>query len=345
MRNCLLHMSASARRHCPSLMSEMTLIQAVNTALGRALEDDPTVVVFGQDVGRHGGVFRATEGLQQRFGSKRVIDTPLAETMIGGLAIGMAAQGLKPVCEIQFQGFLYPVLDNLANHAARMRTRTQGRITCPMVLRVTHGGGVHAPEHHSEAIEAMLAHIPGLRVVIPSSPAKAYGLLLAAIRDPDPVVFLEPTRIYRSIRQEVSDSSESWPLDSCHIVRKGDDLSLIAWGAIMTEVLAAADALGARGISAEVIDVVTVKPFDAATIVESVSKTGRCVIVHEAARTVGFGAEIAATLAEQAVTALLAPIERVTGYDVVMPLPRLEKQYMPSVARVLSACERTLAWS
>ncbi len=338
-------MPLSARKLWHQLMSELTIVQAVNLALRRALEEDPAVVVFGQDVGRHGGVFRATDGLFQRFGGKRVLDTPLAETMIGGLAIGMAAQGLKPVCEIQFLGFLYPVLDNLANHAARMRTRTRGRITCPMVLRVTHGGGVHAPEHHSEAIESMLAHIPGIRVVIPSSPAKTYGLLLAAVRNPDPVVFLEPTRIYRSIKAQVEDSGESWPLDRCHIVRSGDDLTLIAWGAMMTEALAAADALAARGISAEVIDVVTLKPFDADRIVQSVSKTGRCVIVHEAARTAGFGAEIAATLAERAITALLAPVERVTGYDVVMPLPKLEKQYMPSVARVLKACERTLAWS
>jgi 2-oxoisovalerate dehydrogenase E1 component beta subunit len=326
-------------------MSEITIIQAINMALRRALEDDPAVVVLGQDIGRHGGVFRATEGLQQRFGSKRVLDTPLAETMIGGLAIGMAAQGLKPVCEIQFQGFLYPVLDNLANHAARMRTRTQGRITCPMVLRVTHGGGVHAPEHHSEAIESMLAHIPGLRVVIPSSPAKAYGLLLSAIRDPDPVIFLEPTRIYRSLKETVEDSGEGLPLDQGHIVRAGDDLTLITWGAMMTEVLAATDALEARGISGEVLDVATLKPFDSIAIVESVSKTGRCVIVHEAARTAGFGAEIAATLAERAITALLAPIERVTGCDVVMPLPRLERHYMPSVERILAACDRTLAWN
>jgi 2-oxoisovalerate dehydrogenase E1 component beta subunit len=338
-------MPLSARKLWHQLMSELTIVQAVNLALRRALEEDPAVVVFGQDVGRHGGVFRATDGLFQRFGGKRVLDTPLAETMIGGLAIGMAAQGLKPVGEIQFLGFLYPVLDNLANHAARMRTRTRGRITCPMVLRVTHGGGVHAPEHHSEAIESMLAHIPGIRLVIPSSPAKTYGLLLAAVRDPDPVVFLEPTRIYRSIKAQVEDSGESWPLDRCHIVRSGDDLTLIAWGAMMTETLAAADALAARGISAEVIDVVTLKPFDSDMIVQSVSKTGRCVIVHEAARTAGFGAEIAATLAERAITALLAPVERVTGYDVVMPLPKLEKQYMPSVARVLKACERTLAWS
>jgi pyruvate dehydrogenase E1 component beta subunit len=326
-------------------MAEVTLIQAINMALKRALEDDPAVVVFGQDVGVHGGVFRATEGLYQRFGGKRVLDTPLAETMIGGLAVGMATQGLKPVCEIQFLGFLYPVLDNLANHASRLRTRTRGRISCPMVLRVPHGGGVHAPEHHSEAIEAMLAHIPGLRVVIPSTPAKAYGLLLSAIRDPDPVVFLEPTRLYRAAKAQVEDSGEGWPLDRCDVVREGDDLSLVSWGAMMQETLAVADVLAARAVSVEVIDVTTIKPFDADSVVRSVSKTGRCVIVHEAARTAGFGAEIAAVLAEQAMTALLAPVERVTGYDVVMPLPKLEKKYIPSTDRILAACEHSLAWS
>ena len=314
-------------------------------ALRRALEDDPAVVVLGQDVGVHGGVFRATEGLYQRFGGKRVLDTPLAETMIGGLAVGMATQGLKPVCEIQFLGFLYPVLDNLANHASRMRTRTRGRISCPMVLRVTHGGGVHAPEHHSEAIESMLAHIPGLRVVIPSTPAKAYGLLLSAIRDPDPVIFLEPTRLYRAVKAHVEDSGEGWPLDRCDVVREGEDLTLVSWGAMMQETLAAADVLAERGVSAEVVDVVTIKPFDADTVIRSVTKTGRCVIVHEAARTAGFGAEIAAVVAERAMTALLAHIERVTGYDVVMPLPRLESHYIPSTRRILAACERSLAWA
>ncbi len=324
---------------------EVTIIQAINMALRRALEDDPAVVVLGQDVGLHGGVFRATEGLYQRFGGKRVLDTPLAETMIGGLAVGMATQGLKPVCEIQFLGFLYPVLDNLANHASRLRTRTRGRISCPMVLRVTHGGGVHAPEHHSEAIEAMLAHIPGLRVVIPSTPAKAYGLLLSAIRDPDPVIFLEPTRLYRAVKAHVEDSGEGWPLDRCDVVREGEDLTLVSWGAMMQETLAAADVLRERGVSAEVVDVVTIKPFDADTVIRSVSKTGRCVIVHEAARTAGFGAEIAAVVAERAMTALLAQIERVTGYDVVMPLPRLESHYIPSTRRILAACERSLAWA
>jgi pyruvate dehydrogenase E1 component beta subunit len=326
-------------------MPEVALVQAVNMALKRAMLDDPSVVLLGQDIGRHGGVFRATDGLHQLFGGKRVMDAPLDETTIGGLAVGMAAQGLKPVWEIQFQGFLYPVLDNLANHASRLRTRTRGRLSCPMVLRVTHGGGVHAPEHHSDAIESMLAHVPGLRVVMPSTPAKAYGLLLSAIRDPDPVVFMEPTRLYRAARGWVDDTGEGLPLDEADVVREGEDLTLLAWGAMMRETLEAADGLAARGVSAEVIDVQTIKPFDAETVVRSVSKTGRCVIVHEAARTSGFGAEIAAVLAERAITALIAPVERVTGYDVVMPMPKLERQYLPSTGRILAACERVMEWA
>ncbi len=325
-------------------MAEMTLIQAVNLGLGRVLADDPDVVLLGQDIGRHGGVFRATDGLWQRFGGRRVLDTPLAETMIGGLAVGMASQGMKPIADIQFLGFLYPILDNLANHASRLRTRTRGKLTCPLTIRVTHGGGVNAPEHHSEAIESMLGHIPGLRVVIPSSPAKAYGLLLAAVRDPDPVVYLEPTRLYRAFREEVADDGKALPLDTCFIEREGTDLTLVAWGAMMKETLEAAAKLAERGVSAEVIDVATIKPFDADTVVASVEKTGRCVIVHEAARTAGFGAEIAAQLQERAITALLAPIERVTGYDVVMPMPKLEMRYLPSTRRILEACNRVMAW-
>lgn len=325
-------------------MAEMTLIQAVNLGLGRVLADDPDVVLLGQDIGRHGGVFRATDGLWQRFGGRRVLDTPLAETMIGGLAVGMASQGMKPIADIQFLGFLYPILDNLANHASRLRTRTRGKLTCPLTIRVTHGGGVNAPEHHSEAIESMLAHIPGLRVVIPSSPAKAYGLLLAAVRDPDPVVYLEPTRLYRAFREEVVDDGKALPLDTCFVEREGTDLTLVAWGAMMKETLEAAAKLTEQGVSAEVIDVATIKPFDADTVVRSVEKTGRCVIVHEAARTAGFGAEIAAQLQERAITALLAPIERVTGYDVVMPMPKLEMRYIPSTRRILEACDRVMAW-
>src|SRR5919109_3505044 len=234
-------------------MPEVTLIEAINLALARALADDPDVVVFGEDVGVNGGVFRATAGLQQRFGAERVFDTPLSELLISGICVGMAAQGLKPVGEIQFLGFLYPCIDQLANHAARLRTRTQGRLSCPMVLRTPHGGGIRAPEHHSEATEAMLAHIPGLRVVIPSSPERAYGLLLAAIRDPDPVVFLEPTRLYRAAKGELEDNGEALPLDVAFVLREGRDLTMISWGAMLRETLAAAEELAAAGISADVV--------------------------------------------------------------------------------------------
>jgi pyruvate dehydrogenase E1 component beta subunit len=326
-------------------MAELNLVEAVNLALASEMARDPAVVLLGEDIGVNGGVFRATAGLQLRFGAARVIDTPLAESAIAGAAVGMAAQGLKPVAEIQFTGFIYPTVDHIINHAARLRNRTRGRLTCPMVLRAPYGAGIHAPEHHSESPEAMFAHMPGLRVVIPSSPARAYGLLLAAIRDPDPVIFLEPTRLYRLFKQPVEDSGEALPLDVCFVVREGTDLTLVAWGAMMQETLAAADALGQEGISAEVIDVATLKPLDLATLLESVAKTGRCVIVHEAPRTAGFGAEIAAGLAEHGLTSLLAPVQRVTGYDVVVPLPRLERDYMPSVARVVDAARKALEFA
>jgi pyruvate dehydrogenase E1 component beta subunit len=325
-------------------VAELTLVEAVTAALGRALADDPRTVVMGQDVGRKGGVFQATAGLYERFGPTRVRDTPLAETMIAGLAVGMSTHGLVPIAEIQFVGFLYPCLDNLANHGARMRTRTRGRLTCPLVVRTTHGGLVHAPEHHSEAIESMLAHVPGLRVVIPSTPLDAYRLLLAAIADPDPVVFLEPTRLYRAAREEVPDDGVPGELDRCALRRTGDDLTLVSWGASLTEALAAADALALEGIGATVVDVRTLAPLDADGVLAAVRHTGRCVIVHEGARRAGFGAEIAAEVAERAATSLLAPVERVTGYDVVMPLPRLEHAYIPSTARVLEACRRALAY-
>jgi len=325
-------------------MAELNLVQAVNQALARAMTDDPSVVVFGQDVGIHGGVFRATEGLYQRFGGNRVMDAPLDETTIGGLAVGMATQGLRPVCEIQFIGFIFPVLDNLANHAARMRTRTRGRLSCPLVLRTTCGGLVHAPEHHSDSLESLLIHIPGIRVVIPSSPRQAYGLLLSAIRDPDPVVFLEPTRLYRAFREEVPDDGEGAKLDCLRVTDEGSDVTIVAWGAMHADVRKARGELSARGISAEIIDAATLKPFDADVLLNSVEKTGRCVIVHEAARTLGFGAEIAAILAERAMPMLLAPVERVTGYDTVIPMPRLEAAYFPSKARIIDACERVMRY-
>ena len=323
-------------------MADVNLVEAINMALAHALEHDPSVVLMGEDIGVNGGVFRATVGLQARFGSQRVIDSPLAETALAGTAIGMAAMGLRPVVEIQFSGFIYPAIDHVLNHAARLRNRTRGRLSCPLVIRSPSGGGIHAPEHHSENPEALFTHIPGLRVVVPSSPARAYGLLLAAIRDPDPVMFFEPTKLYRVFRQPVEDDGQALPLDTCFLLRDGTDVTLVSWGGALQETLAAADRLAEEGIAAEVIDVATLKPLDMDSILASVAKTGRCVIVHEAARTSGFGAEIAANIAEHGLYSLLAPVQRVTGYDVVMPLPRLEHHYLPSVERILAAVRKTL---
>jgi len=326
-------------------MSEINLVQAVNLALRRAMADDPSVVVLGEDVGIDGGVFRATDGLFQLHGEHRVIDTPLAEAGIAGVSIGLAAQGFRPVAEIQFTGFAYTCIDQILNHAARLRTRTRGRITCPLVLRAPTGGGIRAVEHHSESPEAMFAHIPGLKVVIPASPARAYGLLLSAIRDPDPVVFLEPTRLYRAVRENVVDDGAGLPLERCSVLRSGRDVTIVSWGAMMKEAGEAAERLAEDGIEAEVIDVVTLKPLDTVTILDSVSRTGRLVIVHEAPLTAGFGAEIAARVAGRGLTYLLAPIERVAGYDTVMPYPRTEALYMPDVERVMAAVRRTVAYT
>jgi 2-oxoisovalerate dehydrogenase E1 component beta subunit len=326
-------------------VAEVTLVEAVNLALARAMAEDDRIIVCGEDVGVDGGVFRATVGLLERFGLERVRDTPLSETVIAGLSIGLAAEGFRPVAEIQFSGFFYPCIDQLANHASRMRTRTRGRLTCPLVLRTPSGGGIHAPEHHSESMEAMLAHVPGLRVVFPSSPRSAYGLLLAAIRDPDPVVFFEPTRLYRTAKEAVVDDGSALPLDTCFILREGSDVTLVSWGAMVQEALATAEILERDGISAEVIDVATLKPLDEATIQASVKKTGRIVIVQEAPLTGGFGAEIAARIAEHALMSLVAPVRRVAGYDTVMPLPRLEHHYIPSKTRVLAAAREVLQYS
>ena len=326
-------------------MAQITLVEAINLALARALASDPDVVVLGQDVGRDGGVFRATLGLADRFGAERVLDTPLAEGLIAGMAIGMAVEGLKPVAEIQFAGFAYTAIDQILNHAGRMRHRTRGRLSCPMVLRMPCGAGIHAPEHHSESPEAMFAHTPGIRVVYPSSPRHAYGLLLAAIRDPDPVIFLEPTRLYRLFKEEVEDDGVALPLDSCFTLREGTDVTLVTWGGMVHETLAAADALADEGYAAEVIDVATLKPYDLDTILASVARTGRCVVVSEAARTAGFASEIAAAVSEHGLLSLMAPVQRVTGYDTVVPLARLEKQYIPSPARIVAATHKALEFS
>ncbi|MGE0737001.1 MAG: alpha-ketoacid dehydrogenase subunit beta [Alphaproteobacteria bacterium] len=325
-------------------MPQISLVQAVNVALARAMQEDSNVIVLGEDVGVNGGVFRATEGLIGRFGKERVFDTPISEALIPGLSVGLAAQGFRPVAEIQFTGFIYPAIDQMANHASRLRNRTRGRLTCPMVLRAPCGGGIRAVEHHSENPEAMFAHIPGLRVVIPSSPRRAYGLLLAAIRDPDPVVFLEPTKLYRSLKEDVDDDGIALPLDRCFVLREGGDATVVAWGAMTLEALKAAEQLAAEGVECEIIDLATIKPMDHETIVASVRKTGRCVIVQEAPLTCGVGAEIAARAAEHGLMSLLAPIERVAGYDIVIPLPRLEDIYLPNAGRITAAVRRAMAF-
>ncbi|QWG12104.1 alpha-ketoacid dehydrogenase subunit beta [Bradyrhizobium sediminis] len=326
-------------------MTELSLVQAVNAALRHAMNEDERVLVLGEDVGIDGGVFRATEGLFKTFGEQRVLDTPLAEASIAGVSIGLAVQGFHPVAEIQFTGFAYVCIDQILNHASRLRARTRGRLTCPMVLRSPAGGGIKAVEHHSESPEAMFAHIPGIKVVMPSSPALAYGLLLAAIRDPDPVVFLEPTRLYRAAREDVLDDGAGMPLGQCLTPRTGRDVTIVAWGAMIKEALEAADQLAAENIEAEVIDVATLKPLDSATILASVERTGRLVIAHEAPMTCGYGAEIAARVAGRAMTSLLAPIERVTGYDTMMPYARMEAQYLPKVGAILAAARRAMAFT
>lgn len=326
-------------------MAEITLVEAVKQALAFEMRQDPEVVVIGEDVGKDGGVFRATVGLIDEFGPERVLDTPLAESMIGGISVGMAAQGLKPVAEFQFMGFIYPALDQIINHAARMRNRTRGRITCPIVFRAPFGAGIHAPEHHSESTEAYFAHTPGLRVVIPSSPKRAYGLLLASIRDPDPVIFLEPSRLYRYAKQSVDDDGEALPLDVCFTLREGEDVSLITWGAMVKETLSVAEQLSQQGISAEVIDVATIKPLDINTILESVEKTGRCIVIHEAPHTCGVGAEIIAQVAEKMLFALKAPPERVAGFDTIVPYARMEKFYIPSESRILEAVKTVMEYA
>lgn len=326
-------------------MTAITLIEAVNKALAYELEHDPNVVVYGEDVGINGGVFRATDGLAKQFGEERVIDSPLAENLIAGLAVGMSAMGLKPVAEIQFMGFIYATIDQIVCHASRLRNRTRGRLSCPMVIRAPFGGGIHAPEHHSESTEAMFAHIPGIRVVMPSSPSRAYGLLLAAIRDPDPVIFLEPKRIYRLMKEEVEDNGEALPLDVCFQLRDGNDVTLVTWGSMIHETLQAADELASHGITADVIDVATIKPLDIETILTSVQKTGRCVIVQEAVPTCSVGSEISALIAENALTSLMAPVVRVTGYDTIMPLYKLEKIFMPSKQRIINAVQQVLEYA
>ncbi|MGQ0502162.1 MAG: alpha-ketoacid dehydrogenase subunit beta [Panacagrimonas sp.] len=323
-------------------MADLNIIEAINLALKSEMARDENVLVLGEDIGRNGGVFRATVGLLDAFGEERVIDMPLAENLISAMAIGLATQGLRPVAEIQFSGFMYPCIDQVVNHAARYRNRTRGRLTCPLVIRAPNGGGIHAPEHHSESLETAFAHVPGLRVLSPSNPARAYGLLLAAIRDPDPVIFLEPTRCYRLFKQAVDDTGEALPLDTAFVEREGTHLTLVSWGAMMHDTRLAADRLALEGVSCEVIDVASLKPLDMGTILSSVAKTGRCVIVQEAPRAYGPASEIAANLAEHGLLNLFAPVMRVSGYDTVMPHARQEKLYIPDLGRILDAVRKVL---
>lgn len=325
-------------------MPAITLIEAVTTALRHELKHDKDVLVFGEDVGLNGGVFRATEGLQEEFGPMRVVDTPLAEAMIAGLAVGMSTQGLRPVAEFQFMGFIFPAMNQIITHAARMRNRTRGRLNCPLVFRAPFGGGIHAPEHHSESTEALFAHIPGLKVVIPSNPKSAYGLLLAAIRDNDPVIFLEPKRIYRMVKQNITDDGKALPIGKCFTLKEGSDVTLISYGASMHETLIAAKTLEKENISCEVIDVATIKPMDKETIISSVQKTKRCVIVQEAVKTCSVASEISATIMEEAFFDLEAPVSRVTGPDVTIPYFKLEKHFLPSVDKIINQVKTVMEY-
>lgn len=320
-------------------MAQLNMVQAINLALRQEMERDGRIVILGEDVGRDGGVFRVTEGLQERFGAERVIDTPLSESALVGMAIGMAAYGLRPVAEIQFMGFIYAAFDQLFTHAARLRSRSRGRFTCPLLVRTPYGAGIKAPELHEESSEAFFCHMPGIKVVVPSGPYTAKGLLLSALRDPDPVLFLEPTRLYRLIRKEVPEDDYTIPLGQARLACQGKDVTVIAWGSMLERVM---KAIGPRG--AEVIDLLTLNPCDMETILASVRRTGRAVIVHEAVKSGGFGAEIAATIAGEAILYLRAPVLRVTAPDVTMPLSRLQDSYLPTVEQISRAIDDVMRY-
>jgi len=326
-------------------MALRNMVEALNLALHQNMESDPDVVVLGEDVGVNGGVFRVTKGLLEKFGEKRVLDTPLAEGGIIGTAVGLAVYGLKPVPEIQFSGFSYQAFHQIEQNVARFRHRTRGRYPINMVLRMPYGGGIRAVEHHSESREAYWAHTPGLKVVIPSSPRAARALLQGAIEDPDPVVFCEPKAVYRAFREEVPDEPEAWVPGRARVVREGADLTLIAFGAMMRPALeAAGDLEDERGLSIEVIDLQSISPLDTETLVGSVTKTGRAVVVHEAPRTAGIGAEVSARITERALEVLDAPVKRVTGYDIHFPFFQVEQQYLPDAETIKEAVTETLAY-
>jgi pyruvate dehydrogenase E1 component beta subunit len=325
-------------------MKVLTLIEAVTDALRTEMASDKSVVVFGEDVGLEGGVFRATAGLQKEFGEERCFDTPIAEAGIVGAALGMAVVGLRPVVEIQFSGFAFPAFNQIISHVSRIRNRTRGALTAPMVIRMPYGGGIRAPEHHSESVEAYFGHVPGLKVVIPSTPHDAKGLLIAAIRDPDPVIFLEPSRAYRAVRQEVPEEAYELPIGTARVEAEGDELTLVSYGAQMIEARQARAALAAEGRSVELIDLRTIYPFDSRTVVDSVRKTGRLLVVHEGPQSFGVGAELMATVMEQAFDHLEAPPSRLAGSDVIFPMPRGERHYLISAEQVMAEARKVMTY-
>ncbi len=325
-------------------MTKWTMVQAIRDALHLALQSDPNVLILGEDVGRNGGVFRVTDGLWQAFGDERVIDTPLSEAGIIGASLGLSLNGFKPIVEIQFMSFIYPGFEQIVSHIARFRTRTQGVFSAPLVIRVPYGGGIHAPELHSDSTESLFVHIPGLKVVTPATPTDAKGLLLSAIRDPDPVLFLEPLKLYRSIKEEVTDGWYEIPIGKAKVVRRGEDVTLLAWGAMVPVAMETAKYWENKGVTCEVIDLRSLYPLDEAAILASAKRTGRVVIVHEAPRTAGLGAEVAALIQEEAFLYLEAPILRVTGYDVPVPMYALEASFRPDVKRVSRAIQRVISY-
>lgn len=322
-------------------MANLTLVQAINLALVQEMEKDDRVILLGEDIGVNGGVFRLTEGLQKRFGNKRVVDTPLAESGIIGTSIGLAMAGLRPVPEIQFEGFLGPAYDQIVSHAARMRSRTRGALTVPMTVRVPVGGGIHAPELHSDSPEAIYIHTPGIKVVMPASPYDAKGLLISCLRDPDPCIFFEPKRIYRAFREDVPEDEYTIPLGKARVACEGEEMTMVSWGATVVQCM---QAIEASDRSIELIDLRTLSPFDLDTIEQSVRKTGRCVVVHEAPKTCGFGAEIAARVMERCFLHLEAPVQRVTGFDTTMPYYKLELDYLPDPERISKAIEEVAVY-
>ena len=325
-------------------MPKRNLVEAINRGLMEEMERDPAVVILGEDVGREGGVFRVTDGLQARFGADRVIDTPLAESGIVGTAFGMAVKGMRPVAEIQFEGFLAPAMDQIMSHVSRIRTRSRGRFTSPLVIRSPFGGGIHAPEHHSDSPEAIFIHTPGIKVVIPASPYDGKGLIKAAIRGEDPVLFFEPKRIYRAVKEEVPDEDYTVPIGKAKVAREGKDITLISWGAMVRETLRAAEMAEREGVKSEVIDLRTLSPMDEEVFINSVRKTGRAVVVQEAPRTCGLGAEISARIQETSLLSLEAPVERITGFDTVVPLLKLENHYLPTPERILRGIRKVMAF-